>query len=195
MQNLISILRAADTAAQWHATQKRKGAAGEPYINHLLEVAALVGEATEGKDPELVIAALLHDAIEDQQISREIIAEKFGEDVASLVVECTDDKTLPKPERKRLQIVNAPHKSARAKLLKLADKVSNLRSVADSPPSHWPAQRRLDYVAWARNVVAAMGGHLNEGLQNKFAAACIQAERAVGTTCSPRDVGDMGASK
>ena len=134
MQDMVSVLHAAQTAAQWHVAQKRKGAAGEPYINHLLEVAAMVAEATDGKDPALVIAALLHDAIEDQQIPREIIAEKFGEDVASLVAEVTDDKTLLKPERKRLQIVNAPKKSARAKLLKLADKTSNLNSVADSPP-------------------------------------------------------------
>ena len=178
MNDLVLVLRAAEIAAQWHVTQKRKGAAGEPYVNHLLEVASLVAEATGGKDPALVIAALLHDAIEDQKIPREVIAEEFGEDVASLVVECTDDKSLPKPERKRLQIVNAPKKSARAKLLKLADKVSNLRSVADSPPSHWPAQRRADYVVWARKVVAGLGDDVNLDLQNKFSAAAIRAEQA-----------------
>jgi guanosine-3',5'-bis(diphosphate) 3'-pyrophosphohydrolase len=185
MQDISSILHAAHTAAQWHSTQTRKGAAGEPYINHLLEVAAMVAEATGGKDPALIIAALCHDAIEDQHIPREVIAEMFGEDVASLVVECTDDKSLPKSERKRLQIVNAPKKSARAKLLKLADKVSNLRSVADSPPSHWPAQRRLDYVAWARQVVSGLGDDVNLELQTKFVAAAIRAEEAAGAPCQP----------
>lgn len=181
MQNLVSVLRAADTAAQWHATQKRKGAAAEPYVNHLLEVARMVAEATEGNDPALVIAALLHDAIEDQKISRETIAAQFGEDVASLVVECTDDKSLPKPERKRLQIVNAPNKSARAKLLKIADKVSNLNSMADSPPAHWPVQRRADYVIWAKQVVAAFGSGIEPRLQEKFSIAAARAEQAART--------------
>jgi (p)ppGpp synthase/HD superfamily hydrolase len=175
---MVSVLHAAQTAAQWHVAQKRKGAAGEPYINHLLEVAAMVAEATDGKDPALVIAALLHDAIEDQQIPREIIAEKFGEDVASLVAEVTDDKTLLKPERKRLQIVNAPKKSARAKLLKLADKTSNLNSVADSPPSHWPVQRRAEYVVWAKQVVAALGDGVEPRLMEKFTRAVGRAEQA-----------------
>jgi (p)ppGpp synthase/HD superfamily hydrolase len=123
--------------------QRRKGASQEPYINHLLEVAMLVAMATEGKDPNLVIAALLHDAIEDQGITREEIAARFGAAVADLVTEVTDDKSLPKAERKRLQIVHAPGKSHRAKILKLADKTSNLRAIAASPPADWNAERRL----------------------------------------------------
>ena len=178
MQDMVSVLHAAHTAAQWHATQKRKGAAGEPYINHLLEVAAMVAEATGGKDPALVIAALLHDAIEDQKIPRETIAEKFGENVASLVAEVTDDKSLPKPERKRLQIVNAPKMLARAKLLKLADKTSNLNSLANSPPSHWPAQRRAEYVVWSKQVVAALGDGIEPVLMEKFTRAVGRAEQA-----------------
>ena len=79
----IAVLRAADAAERWHVHQRRKGAAEEPYINHLLEVATLVAEATEGKDPDLVIAALLHDAIEDQEVPRDVIAEAFGEGMAS----------------------------------------------------------------------------------------------------------------
>ena len=114
--DVLLILGAADTAAKWHAGQRRKGAAGEPYLNHLVEVAAMVAEATDGRDPELVAAALLHDAIEDQPITHDMIAERFGEDVASLVVECTDDKSLPYEERKRLQIALAPYKSPRAQV-------------------------------------------------------------------------------
>jgi (p)ppGpp synthase/HD superfamily hydrolase len=137
----IAILRAAEAAARWHADQKSKGTSGSPYINHLLEVASLVAEATGAKDPNLVVAALLHDAIEDQNVERDEIARRFGHDVAALVEEVTDDKSLTSKERKRLQ-VTAPRKSRRAKILKLADKVSNLRSITNDPPD-WPAKRRL----------------------------------------------------
>jgi (p)ppGpp synthase/HD superfamily hydrolase len=94
MKEWIAVLKAADAAARWHVHQRRKGAAQEPYINHLLEVASLVAEATEGKDPGLVIAALLHDAIEDQEVPRELIDKVWGKDVAKLVAEVTDNKQL-----------------------------------------------------------------------------------------------------
>jgi (p)ppGpp synthase/HD superfamily hydrolase len=99
MEDWIRVLNAADTAARWHVEQHRKGRAQEPYINHLLEVASLVSEATGGTDPNLIIAALLHDAIEDQQVPAELIAATFGNDVADLVKEVSDDKTLPKGVR------------------------------------------------------------------------------------------------
>jgi GTP diphosphokinase / guanosine-3',5'-bis(diphosphate) 3'-diphosphatase len=95
MQEWLQVLKAADAAARWHVHQRRKGPADEPYINHLVEVAMLVAEATGGVDTNLVIAALLHDAIEDCEVPRELIAETFGEEVASIVEEVTDDKTLP----------------------------------------------------------------------------------------------------
>jgi (p)ppGpp synthase/HD superfamily hydrolase len=93
-QHWITVMKAADAAARWHVHQRRKGAAVEPYINHLLEVASLVAEATSGADPDLVVAALLHDAIEDQEVPRSLIADSFGEGVAKLVEEVTDDKSL-----------------------------------------------------------------------------------------------------
>src|SRR5258707_1046496 len=98
MRELVSVLRAADAAARWHVHQRRKGAAQEPYINHLLEVASLVTQATGGADPDAVIAALLHDAIEDQGVTSETIANEFGTQVANIVLEVTDDKSLPKAE-------------------------------------------------------------------------------------------------
>src|SRR5215472_10184571 len=145
MAGLVTVLRAADAAARLHVNQRRKGAAQEPYITHLLEVARLVAEATAGADPNLVVAALLHDTIEDQGVTREEIATQFNDDVADLVVEVTDNKKLPKSERKQLQIEHAPALTPRAKILKLADKISNLRSLAASPPADWPMQRRIDY--------------------------------------------------
>jgi guanosine-3',5'-bis(diphosphate) 3'-pyrophosphohydrolase len=175
----IAVLRAADAAARWHVHQTRKGIAAEPYINHLLEVAWLVAEATQGKDPDLVIAALLHDAIEDQEVPRQVIADAFGEAVAQLVEEVTDDKKLDKQVRKQLQVEHAATKSRSAKILKLADKTSNLRALAASPPSDWSVKRRLDYVAWARAVKAGLGG-VSDWLEGEFEAAAKAAERATG---------------
>jgi (p)ppGpp synthase/HD superfamily hydrolase len=111
MKEWVSVLRAADAAARWHVHQRRKGIAREPYINHLLEVASLVTEATGGSDPQLAIAALLHDAVEDQEMPIEIIVREFGKQVADIVMEVTDDKKLPKEERKRKQIEAAAKKA------------------------------------------------------------------------------------
>src|ERR1700680_2119021 len=156
MKEWVAALRAADAAARWYVHQRRKGAAEEPYINHLLEVASLVAEATEGKNAKAVIAALLHDAIEDQEVPRELIAREFGEDVAALVEEVSDDKSLEKQDRKRLQIETAHKKSDDAKLIKLADKTSNLRAIALTPPPDWSVKRRLEYVRWAQAVVSGL---------------------------------------
>jgi len=174
----VTVLKAASTAAQWHTNQRRKGAAQEPYINHLLEVAQLVAEATEGHDPNLVIAALLHDAIEDCEISRDQISEMFGEDVTTLVVAVTDDKNLKKEVRKQLQVEVAPHQPRRTKLLKLADKTSNLRALAVSPPANWSHERKLDYLAWARAVAHGLRG-VNPWLEARFDAAADAAEQAM----------------
>jgi guanosine-3',5'-bis(diphosphate) 3'-pyrophosphohydrolase len=177
MNTLAAVLKAAERAAHWHARQRRKGAAQEPYINHLIEVARLVAEATDGGDANLVVAALLHDAIEDQQVSRAAIEGEFGEDVAALVLEVTDDKTLPKQQRKRLQVEHAPDKSPRAAILKLADKTSNLTALAVSPPADWNTARRLEYVQWGRDVVAGLTVE-NPWLRERFADAADAAERA-----------------
>jgi guanosine-3',5'-bis(diphosphate) 3'-pyrophosphohydrolase len=109
--------------------------------------------AAEDNDANLVIAALLHDVVEDAGVTKEELVERFGGDVASLVMEVTDDKSLPKAERKRLQIVNAPKKSVRAQVIKVADKISNLRSIRNSPPADWSVERRREYAEWAKTVV------------------------------------------
>jgi GTP diphosphokinase / guanosine-3',5'-bis(diphosphate) 3'-diphosphatase len=178
MESLITVMRAADAAARWHVHQRRKGAAQEPYINHLLEVAMLVAEATDGKDLNLVIAALLHDAIEDCEVPKELIAEAFGSDVATLVAEVTDDKRLPKDERKQLQIETAPKKSSRAKILKLADKTSNLRSLSTSAAPDWSVRRKLEYLAWAGKVVDGLRG-ANPLLEKQFDEAARTARQSL----------------
>ena len=150
------VLKAAHFAAEKHSGQRRKGATAEPYINHPLEVAELVSGALAVPDTNLVIAALLHDTIEDAGVTKEELAQAFGADVAELVAELTDDKSLPRAERKRLQVVNAPKKSVRAAVVKIADKMSNLRGILSSPPTDWSVQRRREYFDWARQVVDAL---------------------------------------
>ncbi len=175
VQDLRAILDAAHFAALKHAGQKRKGAAGEPYINHLLEVAELVSGALTSPDPNLVIAALLHDSVEDAGVTADELAQRFSQDVADLVMEVTDDKSLPKAERKRQQILNAPKKSVRAQVIKLADKISNLRSILHSPPVDWDEARKRQYFEWSKQVIAALT-QPNPALLAEFERTCRRAE-------------------
>jgi len=134
--------------------------------------------ATHGKDPDLVSAALWHDAIEHQKVPRATIAEAFGEDVARLVEECTEDKSLDEHERKRRQVEDVAKKSDRAKLIKLADKIDNVRRMGSDPPSDWSVRQRLDYIAWAREVVVRLHG-TNERLEDQFDLVADAAERSI----------------
>jgi (p)ppGpp synthase/HD superfamily hydrolase len=155
LEAVQTVLKAARFASVKHVSQKRKGLAAEPYLNHLIEVADLVSGAITEPDTNVVVAALLHDTIEDTKTTREELVQEFGADVAGLVAEVTDDKSLAKKERKRLQIEHAPHLSARAQSIKIADKISNLRSVLFSPPEEWDLRRKQEYFAWAKSVVEA----------------------------------------
>jgi guanosine-3',5'-bis(diphosphate) 3'-pyrophosphohydrolase len=175
LQTIRELMRAAHFAAARHSEQRRKGAAAEPYVNHLLEVAELVSSALSEPDTNLVIAALLHDTVEDVGVSKEELIANFGQDVADLVMEVTDDKSLPKQERKRLQIVNAPKKTVRAQVIKLADKISNLRAILASPPSDWSVERQRQYFEWARQVVDALSAP-HPGLKLEFDRLYGQAE-------------------
>jgi (p)ppGpp synthase/HD superfamily hydrolase len=170
MNPIIALADAYDFAARKHIDQRRKGAAAEPYINHLTEVAALAATGSGGDDVELVMAAVLHDTVEDTQTTPAQLSERFGARVAALVAEVTDDKSLPKAERKRLQIEHAPHASRAAKIIKLADKTSNLRAMLASPPADWELQRKAEYVDWAGRVVAGCRGAC-PWLESEFDAA------------------------
>lgn len=177
---------AADYAARQHVSQRRKGVAQEPYLNHLAEVAALLAATSTSPEWKLICAGWLHDTIEDTGTRREELAIMFGDEVAAIVVEVTDDKTLPKAQRKELQLRNTPHKSDAAKLIKLADKTSNLRSLASSPPEWWDRDRVLAYVAWAEQVVASCLP-LNEVLAGHFQEAAEAVRRKANET--PRSAG------
>jgi len=155
---LCLVSEAAALAAHRHYGMARKGRGSEPYINHLAEVANLLAIATDGTDAELVAAGWLHDTIEDTETTGEELAQKFSQRVASLVVECTDDMSLPKSERRRLQVVDAPHKSPGAKLIKIADKISNIRARILPDPSAEERDDLVDYTDWAEQVVAGCRG-------------------------------------
>src|SRR5690242_10717902 len=140
---------AAELAARRHNGMARKGRGNEPYINHLAEVANLLASATDGADAELVAAGWLHDTIEDTDTTREELAQAFSERVASFVVECTDDMSLPKAERRQKQIEDAPHKSPGAKLIKIADKISNIGARIQTDPTNEERDDLADYTGWA----------------------------------------------
>jgi (p)ppGpp synthase/HD superfamily hydrolase len=174
MENGTLLLATAlDYAARMHTDQRRKGANREPYINHLAEVSVILAEATSGQDANLVAAGLLHDTVEDTDATYDDLNELFGKDIADLVQEVTDDKSLPKDERKRLQIAHAPHKSDRAKMLKIADKISNLRSILETPPADWTSARKIAYFDWAKRVVDGCR-RVNEDLDRLFDATYDQ---------------------
>ncbi len=152
------VLAAAAFAARKHRMQRRKDPAASPYINHPLSLAEVLVMEGRIRDPVTLAAALLHDTIEDTETTYEELVAAFGSAIARVVMEVSDDKTLPRAERKRLQIKHAATLSRRAKLVKLADKICNLRDILEGAPSGWSLQRRRDYFRWAAAVIAQLRG-------------------------------------
>ena len=161
------IVRALEFAAHKHRDQRRKDAQASPYINHPIALANVLVHEGGVDDPVVLSAALLHDTVEDTQTTPAELREAFGEKIAGIVEEVTDDKNLLKAERKRLQIEHAAHISREAKLVKLADKICNVRDVADHPPAKWDLARRREYFEWAKAVVDRMRG-VHPALEKKF---------------------------
>jgi len=176
--NYVTLLRALDLAARKHRDQRRKDADASPYINHPIAVATALAVDGGIGDDVLLTAAVLHDTVEDTNTSFEELHEAFGVQVADLVRELTDDKALPKAERKRLQIEHARQSSPPAKQLKIADKICNIRDITSSPPTEWPLERRLEYLDWSEQVVAGCRG-VNPGLDLAFDAAVARARSAL----------------
>jgi guanosine-3',5'-bis(diphosphate) 3'-pyrophosphohydrolase len=157
-ENTGKLLEAIRFAAEKHRNQRRKDSEHSPYINHPVEVVQLLWEVGGVRDVDVLLAAVLHDTIEDTDTRPEEIRDRFGDEVLSFVLEVTDDKSLPKSERKRLQIVHAPHKSYGAKLIKLADKSCNVRNLITMPPKDWSLERKQEYLLWGEKVVAGLRG-------------------------------------
>jgi guanosine-3',5'-bis(diphosphate) 3'-pyrophosphohydrolase len=161
------IVRALEFAAHKHRDQRRKDALASPYINHPIALANVLVHEGKVEDPAVLSAALLHDTVEDTETTPAELREVFGEKIAGIVLEVTDDKNLLKAERKRLQIEHAAHLTREAKLVKLADKICNVRDVANHPPAKWDLTRRREYFEWAKAVVDQLRG-VHSALEKKF---------------------------
>jgi guanosine-3',5'-bis(diphosphate) 3'-pyrophosphohydrolase len=168
--DLALLFKALAFAAHKHREQRRKDAEASPYINHPIALADVLVNEGGVTDIEVLSAALLHDTVEDTATTHEELVNAFGTRIARIVAEVTDDKRLPKAERKRLQIEHAAALSPEAKLVKLADKICNLRDVADRPPAQWNLERRREYFQWAKNVVDRLRG-THPRLEQAFDAA------------------------
>jgi (p)ppGpp synthase/HD superfamily hydrolase len=151
------VISAVNFAAIAHKNQRRKNAEATPYINHPIEVMYLLSNAGV-TDPDILAAAVLHDTIEDCGVTYDQICQRFGQHVADYVRECSDDKSLPKVERKRQQIEHAKVISVGAKLIKIADKLSNIGDLTHNPPKNWSNSEIGGYFAWSYAVYLQLKG-------------------------------------
>ncbi|XP_075714246.1 guanosine-3',5'-bis(diphosphate) 3'-pyrophosphohydrolase MESH1 [Rhinoderma darwinii] len=178
MSDVAGLLEAAHFAAEKHKAQKRKDVEETPYINHPIGVARILSHEAGISDLAVLQAALLHDTVEDTNTTFIEIEEKFGPEVKRIVEEVTDNKTLPRMTRKQQQIEHAPHCSYQAKLVKLADKLYNLRDLNRSTPKGWSEKRVQEYFGWACQVVNGLRGtnvmmekHLDQLFQERGVSA------------------------
>lgn len=157
-RDMTLVLKALAFAAHKHRDQRRKDIVASPYINHPIQLADVLCNEGGITDSEVLAAAILHDTIEDTQTTAEELKEHFGQAICDIVLEVSDDKSLCKSDRKQQQIDHAPHISHKAKLVKLADKICNLRDVIDNAPAGWELERRQEYFDWAKAVIDGCRG-------------------------------------
>ena len=156
--DLTKIFQACIFAANKHQDQIRKDQEGSPYITHPLFVAQVIWEIGGVADTNILVAAILHDTIEDTKTTRTELRKTFGKSILDIVLEVTDDKSLPKPERKRLQAVHAPNLTYAARIIKWGDKFVNCSDVLNSPPKDWPIERQRNYIQWNSDVLYKIRG-------------------------------------
>ena len=167
LNELTLFFKALHFAADKHRDQRRKDVGATPYINHPIELAELLSYEGQVSDINVLIAAVLHDTVEDTKTTQEELEDTFGYEIASIVMEVTDDKSLTNEDRKRLQIENAATCSSQAKLVKLADKICNLRDMSARPPDGWSLERKRKYFDWSRRIVSQLRG-INSNLEEIF---------------------------
>jgi guanosine-3',5'-bis(diphosphate) 3'-pyrophosphohydrolase len=175
----MMLLQALEFAAECHRGQRRKDAAGSPYINHPIAVASLLANTGGVTDQIVLAAAVLHDVVEDAGVAPQELDARFGREVRGVVEEVSDDKGLEKSARKRLQIAHAPLLTSRAKLVKLADKIANVRDVIERPPVTWHRRRRQEYLTWSAAVVDGCRG-VNPALERHFDELLMRGKAALG---------------
>ena len=173
-KDISLIFKALSFVAGKHRDQRRKGEEAAPYINHLISVADILWELGQVRDISIIVAGILHDTLEDTDASVEELSREFGAHISSIVEEVTDDKSLPKDERKRLQVEHAGTASPEARQVKLADKISNVRDLCKSPPAGWSLQRQRTYIDWSEAVINQIRGS-NALLEQHFNTIVQQA--------------------
>jgi len=177
-------------AANKHQGQVRKDADHSPYITHPMAVARAIAEIGKIGDTLIYKAAILHDTIEDTDAKEEELRQHFGEEVLQIVLEVTDDKSLEKMARKRMQVIHAPSLSYPARIIKLADKIINCQDVLQSPPEGWTLERRRDYIQWGADVIAQIRG-TNAALEAAFDQIITEAEEKLDFKVQPLDTIDQ----
>jgi guanosine-3',5'-bis(diphosphate) 3'-pyrophosphohydrolase len=182
VRDLGALLRALEFSAAKHREQRRKDREASPYINHPIEVASVLANIGGVGDLSTLMAAVLHDTLEDTETTAEELEQRFGPAVRCLVEEMTDDKGLPKADRKRLQVESAPSLSTQAKLIKLGDKICNVRDVTHRPPAHWSLDRRREYLDWTERVVAGCRGS-NPALEAWYDHQLREGRALLGSEC------------
>ena len=165
--DLKVLLKALQFSAIKHTNQRRKDVDASPYINHPISLASILCNEAHITDIEVICGALLHDTIEDTETTPEELESEFGPVIKDIVMDVTDDKSLNKAARKKAQIDHASDVSDKAKLVKLADKISNLRDISSSPPPNWSLERRQQYFDWAKQVIDQVRG-VNSNLEDVF---------------------------
>jgi GTP diphosphokinase / guanosine-3',5'-bis(diphosphate) 3'-diphosphatase len=183
---LDAILTAAIFAACKHQGQVRKDELASPYITHPLSVAREIYATGKVDDQPILVAAILHDTLEDTETTQDELQQHFGEDVLSIVLEVTDDKTLNKARRKQRQVIHAPQLSYAARIIKLADKLVNCRDILHMPPRDWTLVRRQEYIQWAADVLTQIRG-TNPPLEEAFDKMAAEAEAELNFTLQPFD--------
>ena len=182
--DLVKILDAAVFAAEKHQGDVRKNKQRSPYITHPLLVAEAILRIGEIQNVTILTAAILHDTIEDTETTTDDIRERFGEEVLSIILEVTDDKSLSKMVRKRLQVAHATELSYEARVVKLADKLINCRDILNDPPEYWTLKRRQDYIQWGADVLYRIRG-TNPQLEAAFDRVIARAEKELDYQIKP----------
>ena len=180
IRDLGILLKAVEFAAERHRDQRRKGMDASPFINHPIRVASMIANIGGVDDLPVLVAAILHDTIEDTCTTEKELEMIFGSEVLRIVLEVSDDKNLPTKERKRLQVEHAPKVSRFAKILKIADKCVNIQDVSENPPSDWSTERRVKYLNWAEQVVSGCRG-VNDSLELCFDETLKRAKKKLNT--------------
>lgn len=168
-----TLLKAISYAAEKHRNQRRKDQDASPYINHPIAVATVLASEGNVDNEKILLGAILHDTVEDTETTFKDLEDIFGSEIADIVKEVTDDKTLPKATRKELQIEHAVHASPYAKQIKIADKICNIRDILRTPPADWSVERKRDYLDWTGKVVAGCRG-INHHLDQVYDAALAE---------------------